>query len=393
MKLVFYSVVLNQHQAPVADELWELTGHQYAFVELTNLSDTKGGTEDYSKRPYLIRAWENQDSFQQAMNLAKHADCCVFSGVDALPFQKERMRLGLLSFDMGERWLKHGIKSLASPRLVKWLMAYYLGGWRHKPLYKLCCSAFCAKDHYALGTFKDKCYKWGYFTKVDTSGCETNVEASTDVSTSEITPLMWCGRFLMLKHPELPILMAERLKRKGYKFLLDMYGEGEYREAAEHLAENLGLRDCVSFIGNKPNTELMKDMQQHEIFLFTSDKNEGWGAVANESMSNGCVLVGSDALGCAPYLIKDGENGFMFKSSKVSCTFKNPDKMSLDSLCEKVEWLLEHPEERKQMRMNAREVMTNVWSPRKAAEALLKLIDDLKNGKETSIKEGPCSKA
>ena len=134
MKLVFYSVVLNQHQAPVADELWELTGHQYAFVELTNLSDTKGGTEDYSKRPYLIRAWENQDSFQQAMNLAKHADCCVFSGVDALPFQKERMRLGLLSFDMGERWLKHGIKSLASPRLVKWLMAYYLGGRRHKPL-------------------------------------------------------------------------------------------------------------------------------------------------------------------------------------------------------------------------------------------------------------------
>ena len=112
MKIVFFSVVLNQHQAPVADELWELTGHQYAFVELTDLSDSKGGTEDYSKRPYLIRAWENQDSFQKAMNFAKHADCCVFGGVDALPFQKERMRLGLLSFDMSERWLIKRVEEL-----------------------------------------------------------------------------------------------------------------------------------------------------------------------------------------------------------------------------------------------------------------------------------------
>ena len=37
--------------------------------------------------------------------------------------------------------------------------------------------------------------------------------------------------------------------------------------------------------------------------------------------------------------------------------------------------------------------MRDVWSPRKAAEALLKLIDDLKNGRETSIVTGPCSKA
>lgn len=98
----------------------------------------------------MIRAWENQDSFQKAMNLAKHADCCVFSGVNALPFQKERMRLGLLSFDMSERWLKKRWKSLASPRLHKWLSAYFLGGWGRKPLYKLCMSGFAADDHYKL---------------------------------------------------------------------------------------------------------------------------------------------------------------------------------------------------------------------------------------------------
>lgn len=444
MKIVFYSLILNNHQANVADELWELTGHQYCFVELANLQaeHKKGDTRNYDECPYLLRAWESTANWQKAMELARTAECCVFSGVQALPFQKERMRLGLLSFDMSERWLKQGIKNVLSPAISKMFLAYWLGGWKNKPLYKLCCSAFCKGDHEQLGMFHNKCFKWGYFTSVGTlnenlnsnenllCGCEkvdseilmqhqpssdcsarvdvlqsprdicfsddgrkTNVEVSTDVSTSEITPLMWCSRFLMWKHPELPILMADRLKKKGFKFHLDMYGEGEYKQQAIDLVESLGLSDCVSFIGNKPNTELMEDMKRHEIFLFTSDKNEGWGAVANESMSNGCVLVGSDALGCAPYLIKDSENGFMFKGSKVSCSFGNPDMIALDSLYEKVVWLLEHPMERKQMQRNAIKQMQDVWSPRQAAQSLLQLIDDIKNGRDTSIKEGPCSKA
>ena len=79
MKIVTYSVVLNQHQAPVADELWELTNHQFVFVELVNLGDAKGGTEDYSKRPYLLRSWESDEKHNKAMELARTAACCIFS--------------------------------------------------------------------------------------------------------------------------------------------------------------------------------------------------------------------------------------------------------------------------------------------------------------------------
>ena len=85
MKLVFYSVVLNHHQAPVADEFFKLLGEEYCFVELVNLGDTKGSTDDYSKRPYLLRAWESQENYRQAMVLARTAECCVFAGNDALP--------------------------------------------------------------------------------------------------------------------------------------------------------------------------------------------------------------------------------------------------------------------------------------------------------------------
>lgn len=386
MKLVFYSLVLNHHQACLADEFYNILGDDYAFVETAECHDRKGATDDYSKRPYLIKAWESADAYNKAMVLALSAEVCVFGGWEALCFEKSRMRKGFLSFDMGERMLKRGWINLLSPRILKMIASYHLEGWSRKPIYKLCMSAFTARDQQKLCSFRDRCYKWGYFTKVE----RFDVEAYWNVSTSNITPLMWCSRFLMLKHPELPVMMAKRLKEAGYTFRIDMYGdEGNAarhdavypKEKLAMLIHELGVEDCVRLMGNRPNQEILEAMRGSDIFLFTSDRLEGWGAVANESMANGCVLVASDAIGSSPYLIEDGFNGFMFKSCDV------------ESLTEKVEWLLTHTTELKRMKRNAYVNMLDVWSPRKAAEALLQLIDDLKNGRDTSIVEGPCSKA
>lgn len=378
MKLVFYSVVLNHHQAPVADEFYKLLGDEYCFVELINLGDTKGATDDYSKRPYLLRAWESTESHEKAMELARTAECCVFAGTDALSYEKERMKLGLLSFEMGERWLKQGIKSFASPRLWQWLKTYYLGGWNNKPLYKLCCSAFCSIDHYRLGTFKGKSYKWGYFTSISEDySYFSKFQGVTNISAR----LMWCARFIDWKHPELPIHLADRLRKNGISFTLDMYGDGIMREALEQKSNELGLSDCVKFYGNIPNDQIHQAMQEHNIFLFTSDRGEGWGAVANEAMSEGCLLIGSDEIGAVPYLVNDGENGLIFKSR------------DLDSLYEKVDWAIEHSDVCLNIREAAKQSMQNVWSPENAAMSLLKLIDNLKQGKDTPFDKGPCSPA
>ena len=391
MKVVFYSLILNNHQANIADELWRLTEHNYCFVELANLhaEHRKGDTHDYSDRPYLLRAWQSTENYNKAIALARTAECCIFSGIQALPFQKERLKHGLLSFDMSERWLKRGMINLISPPILKMFIAYHLGRWNKKPLYKLCCSAFAAKDQHRLFSYRNRCFKWGYFTRVD----KIDIEASSDASISNIIPLMWCSRYLRLKHPELPILLAKRLKEKGYRFVMDMYGSGEYEYASKKLVETLQLEDVVRFMGVKPNHELLLDMRKHSIFLFTSDKNEGWGAVANECMSNGCVLVASDAIGSAPYLIKDGQTGLLFNSPNTASNLSKPDMKALDSLCEKVEFLLNNPLELQQMRQNSCTLMQTVWSPRIAAERLLTLIDSLQNGKDSPYTEGPCSKA
>lgn len=380
MIIVYVSNFLNHHQKLVADILYTTVGVEYTFVETIPMYNwlKKGGYTDYSQEPYVLKAWENIENKQKTIDLVLSADIAIFSCPESLQYQVIRAKTGKLTFDVSERWLKRGWLNLASPRLLKYLW-YYFTVFNHKRVYKLCSSAFACGDHYKLHSFKDKCYKWGYFTKVDRN---LDVEASLGVSTSEtLHTLMWCARFLKLKHPELPIQMAARLKEKGYKFVLDMYGSGKELEKTQALSKLLNVEDIVCFKGNMPNDEILKAMREHEIFLFTSDKNEGWGAVANESMSNGCAIVASDAIGSIPFLVNDGINGCIFESC------------NLNSLCEKVEWLLDNPTERKKITINAYHTMRDIWSPQNAANNFLKLVEVLQSGNNTMLINGPCSKA
>ncbi len=389
MKFAFFCNYLNNHQVHVADELYRLLGEEYVYVATSHeKAELKGGA-DYGSRPYLFVAAETLENWKKALELARTAEVCIF-GAESLDFAIERAKhkdCGI-AFELGERWMKRGWLNILSPRLQRWWWNYQTL-FRFRPYYKLNASAFAADDHARLLSYEGRCYKWGYFTRVE----KFDVEASPDVSTSNITPLMWCSRYLMWKHPELPVLMAERLKRKGYRFRLDMYGSGEYEGRTRQLAQGLDVTDVVRFMGSKPNDELLAEMRRHSIFLFTSDRNEGWGAVANESMSNGCVLVASDAIGSVPYLLEDGMNGFAFGAPRTTSSFDRYDRTALDSLCEKVEWLLDHPEKRETMRQEAVRRMQTLWSPQVAAERLLTLIDCLQNKRWSPFSDGPCSKA
>lgn len=375
MIVVFFWNYLNHHQLPVADAMYDLLGDNFRFVATLprDEKELKGGV-DYSNRPYCVLAGESDEVHKRALMYAEVADVCVF-GACSQEYAVHRATLTpeALSFECGERWLKRGWLNVLSPVLRQWWMNY-MRYYRKANFHKLCSSAFAAQDDEKLGCYKGRHYKWAYFTSVPET-CSKCFNCST------VVRLMWCARFLKLKHPVLPVLMASRLKEEGYSFVLDFYGDGEELEPTRKLTEDLELTGCVKFHGAVPNKQVLEAMQEHDIFLFTSDRLEGWGAVVNEALSNGCAVVGSDAIGSVPYLIKDGVNGYKFKSGDV------------DSLCEKVKCLIGNRELLQKMQTNAVNQMQDVWSPANAAKSLLQLIEDLQNGKDTSVKEGPCSKA
>lgn len=396
MKIVFFSNFLNHHQVLISDELYHLTDKQYCFVALEPMPESfvKNGYPSFDDRPYLIKAFESDFNREKAKQLALESEVAIF-GALSLNYQVLRSRkTSRMSFEVSERWLKKGWLNMLSPNLLKNQWHYHTLFYR-KPVYKLCSSAFAAADQYKMHSYIDRCYKWGYYTQVDD---DFKVEAlNLGASTEEITPLMWCSRFLQWKHPELPVKLAEKLKRNGYKFRIDMFGGGEKLDAIMNLIDKYNLDDCVTLRGNLPNAEVLKEMRKHKIFLFTSDKNEGWGAVLNEAMANGCVPVVSNAIGSAPFLVEDGVNGFIFDSPKSSSGILSDklvvDEQAIDSLYNNVVTLLEDPDKRDHMSISAYHTMKDTWSPQNGARNLIQLIGDLQNGHETTIKVGPCSKA
>ena len=141
------------------------------------------------------------------------------------------------------------------------------------------------------------------------------------------------------------------------------------------------LEGYVNIIGNKPNNEVLKMMRESHIFIFTSDRGEGWGAVLNEAMGSGCTVVASHEIGAVPFLIKDGINGLIFQSKNDA------------SLAEKVEYLILNESEREKMAVEAYETIIDTWSPENAAKQFLRLSSYILNIDNGKINDGPCSKA
>lgn len=377
MKIAFITNLMNHHQVYLADELYKYLGDEYKFIETIPIPNSliQSGYPIIS-RPYVIKAYQNAEQMEKAKRIAEEADVVIIGSAPEC-FVTKRIQEGKMTFRYHERWFKDKPWFLSGPR--SW-MNFYKNHirYKNKPLYMLAASAFTIHDVNAIGAYKNKVFKWGYFTKVDH---DHHIRRNINQNTKQIS-IMWCARFIKLKHPELPIKMSKILKDKGYKFSLDMYGSGTELEKSIHLAQELNVNDVVNFCGNLPNDQILKKMQEHEIFLFTSDKREGWGAVLNESMANGCAVVASHLIGSVPFLIKDGDNGCIFKSE------------NLDSLVSKVIYLIENPNEREKISNNAIKTMQEVWCPSNAAKQFLNLVKALQIGDSSLIpKDGPGSKA
>ena len=91
-----------------------------------------------------------------------------------------------------ERWFKQGIKkTFYLPTLLK-MQWFYHTRMNKDVNYKLCSSAFGAGDQYKLHSFKDKCYKWGYFTAVE----DWDISSLPTPRNAKKVSLMWCSRFI-----------------------------------------------------------------------------------------------------------------------------------------------------------------------------------------------------
>lgn len=357
MTVVFVSNYFNHHQAPFAAAMDKLTEHRFRFIETCAIDSQRKslGWGDDSRPNYIVQAHLDSSSEERAENMIMDADVVIWG---SCPFSliRPRLKAKKLTFAYSERLFKDNNWFHSLARAIKHYLRLHRYQANH---YMLCASAYTASDYAKLGLFQGKCYKWGYFP-------ETKRYEDVDdlIAAKQPDSILWVARFIDLKHPEIPLEIARRLKREGYKFTLNMIGNGELLEATRKQVEALGLSDCVHLPGSMSPEDVRRYMEQSRVFLFTSDRNEGWGAVLNESMNSACAVVASRAIGSVPFLVEDGVNGDIYEDGNT------------DDLYRKVKALLDDPARRVQKSKNAYATITEEWNAEVAAECLIALVKD-----------------
>lgn len=370
MKLLYLSNYFNHHQKPLAEALYGLLGDEYYFVETENVPEFRKqlGYKEMTA-PYVVKY--NDDTKDDLNKKIFDADVVVF-GEAPLSLIKPRLAARKLTFKDDE------CRYRSISRFLKWPIYTYCSFFLNKG-YLLCASAYGPIDYLLSGMSSQKCYRWGYFTEVKNYG---NVEQLMQKKSSDNhIRLLWCGRLIPLKHPESFVYVANRLKEDGYDFELNVIGTGKLENRLKRKVKSKNLNDCVFFHGSMKPEEVRTYMETSDIFLFTSDRNEGWGAVLNESMNSGCAVVAGNNIGSVPYLIEDNVNGIIYKDSNWA------------NLYNKVRLLMENHDKRINLGTNAYHTMINVWNGENAAKSLLTLCYALLKGEDTPIETGPCSKA
>ncbi len=376
MKIVFLSNYFNHHQKAVCDCLYKKLGNDFVFISTSTMREErrKLGYSDSFFPEYVLLSYLDEEKTKKAAELIDNADAVIIGSApeDLLNNRKKNKKI---IFRYSERPLKNGFQIWKYPiRFWKW----HKSNPKNVPIYMLCASAYTVLDYSKFGLFKNRSFKWGYFPE-----CKRYNNLNELFQKKDTKKILWCGRFLDWKHPDDVLKVALRLKKEGYCFHIDMVGTGEMESFLKEYSADNGLDDVVSFLGSMKPSEVREHMEKSGIYLFTSDRKEGWGAVLNESMNSGCAVVASHLIGSAPYLLKNNENGIIYQSQNVNMLY------------EKVKYLLDNPKEQRKYGESAYYTITETWNGENAAERFINLLNGVINKTDNFelYETGPCSKA
>ena len=370
MKITFVSNVLNHHQRAFSENMTKYA--EYAFVAT---SEQNGFGFQMAEEADYVHHWYKTEEREEIITLIRKSDVVIFGSQPKELFDI-RMSDNKLTFKYCERFFKKGTWRRFIPTTKNKLNDTILN-YKKNDLFVLCASAYLPYDLSLLNYPIERCYKWGYFPEFK------KYENINKIIDNKIPfSILWVGRFIDWKHPDYAIKIANKLKANGYDFKLNIIGGGILEKKLRKLIKNYKLDNYVQILGSMKPEQVRSYMEKSEIFLCTSDRNEGWGAVVNEAMNSACAVIASNAIGSVPFLIKDKHNGLIYQDG------------NLNDLYDKVKLLIENENERKRISLNAYNTMCNEWNPENASERLIKLINDLLNEKNSDrYKDGPCSKA
>lgn len=319
MRLCFYYYQVTPHLLPFAKAMAALLGKDNVrYIYTSPLSDARKrlGWLD-NEADWVVYQDDNRECAKEWLD---NAEVVVCEQRD-LEVWASRVKSGKKMYYTSERWYKPillfrlfgrgiylpGILRLLSPRFFKMARALchyfksghvtYLadgpyaaedfvrtlrlmsGSWRyllHTPSLKHPSMPFDAYD------IDEDIRMWGYFVEPSDVGPSRN---DTQPRNS-VRKVLWVGRFLYWKRVDTLI----KAVKQNSDVELDLYGVGPEEMRLRALASG-----CPRIRFFKPVSVLRvrQLMREHDVYVLPSNSWEGWGAVVNEALEEGMIVIGS----------------------------------------------------------------------------------------------------
>lgn len=382
MKITMISNYINHHQIPFSNALFEKLGDGYHFIQTEPMEEERiqmGWGVEAEKIPYVLFLDKDLEQCKQLIN---DSDILLVGWMEREDLIVDRLNSNKLTIRISERLYREGQWKAISP---KGLIRKYKEHTSHRkdPVYLLCAGAYVPSDFSIVKAYPNKMFRFGYFPEFKEFTTEQlqKMHVWGNKKNQEEIQIVWAGRFIPLKHPESAIKLAESLKNQGYRFHIHMVGGGELENELKQQAKRKNLEKEITFYGFLKPEKVRTIMEKCHIHLFTSNYLEGWGAVVNEGMNSGCAEVVNVEVGAAPFLIKHGVNGLVYKDG------------SYDDMEQQVKFLLDNPQRAAKIGVEAYKTIAKEWNAKEVANRLLKFYEEWKEGNIELPKEGPFSVA
>lgn len=154
--------------------------------------------------------------------------------------------------------------------------------------------------------------------------CATNENGIVKAS------IVGIGSLLPGKRWDRLLKILSEVKRRGIECRLRIAGDGPERGRLEKLAQDIGIRESVEFIGAALDVRGL--LEKSRFLVHTSDA-EGCPNVVMEAMACGRPVIATDA-GDIPLLVEEGMNGFVIRhGDETSFAERMVRMLTDDELC------------------------------------------------------------
>ena len=182
----------------------------------------------------------------------------------------------------------------------------------------------------------DKMRMWGYFVEASRQSSVVGHQCQSQLATNDQQPttnpplttndyplttikVLWVGRLLKLKRVDTIIRAVGELAKNFrndklhsptqnsnfHAITLDIYGTGPEEVRLKKLAAKYG--DVIKFYPQVPIDEIRNVMREHDVYVFSSNGYDGWGAVVSEALEEGMKVIGTHEAGASATILPDDQ--------------------------------------------------------------------------------------